>query len=98
MAAQARNTVWWPGMLVDLTRTRNACHSCTFNETYQQKTSPASVRSLDFPIQMVVADYMDFRGRQYLVMCDRYTGWTEVVRACQGTTKELLSYLKEWFG
>ena len=37
-------------------------------------------------------------GRHYLVMCDRYSGWPGVVQACQGTTRKLLSYLREWFG
>ena len=49
-------------------------------------------------MQMVLADYMDYEGRHYLVMCDRYSGWPEVVRASQGTNRELLSYLREWFG
>ena len=39
-------------------------------------------------MQILVADYLDFR----------YTGWPEVVRAGQGTTRELLGYLREWFG
>ena len=56
MEAWAWNTVWWPYMMVDLERTRNACHNFTFNAPSQKKTPSTGIRSPDNPMQMVVAD------------------------------------------
>ena len=51
----------------------------------------------EFPFLMVVTDFCDIKGNQYIIYADRYSGWTEVALMCNTTVKTTCSTICRWF-
>ena len=59
---------------------------------------PQPLASPDYPFQMVVADYCNVKGKSWLVLCDRFTGWLNVQYfSREATAGDLVRTLKEYF-
>ena len=59
---------------------------------------PHSLASPDYPFQMVVADYCNIKGKSWLVLCDRFSGWLSVqYYPREATAADLVKTLKEYF-
>ena len=64
---------------------RDSCTDCNRNAPSQPPlpSIPASVPST--PFEEIFADFFEFRGRHYLAVGDRLSGWTEVILSPSGT-------------
>ena len=80
MFSRAQATVFWPGMTLDLENARKSCSSCNRNSPSQTKLPPTAPQVPNLPFQMVFADYCSLKGKSFLVLGDRLSGWTEVLR------------------
>ena len=80
MFSRAQATVFWPGMTLDLENARKSCSSCNRNPPSQTKLPPTAPQVPNLPFQMVFADYCSLKGKSFLVLGDRLSGWTEVLR------------------
>ena len=59
---------------------------------------PQPLASPDYPFQMVVADYCNVKGKSWLVLCDRFSGWLSVQYfPREATAGDLVRILKEYF-
>ena len=78
MMLTAQSTVFWPGISVDVKRTRGLCNPCVCNAPSQPKLNPVPPIIPTTPFEAIVADYFDYKGKHYLVIADRLSGWTEI--------------------
>ena len=76
---RARATVWWPGITVDIKQIVNACEFCQIKHPTQQKEPLYTTPLPDGPWQRISADLCDYEGVDYLVLCDYYSRWIEVL-------------------
>ena len=81
MQSRAQDSVFWPGITTDITRTRNACHTCASMAPSQPHMPPAPPITPEYPFQAIVGDYFELKGVKYLVIVDRFTGWPHMIRA-----------------
>ena len=86
MAARADAAVWWPGLREELAKVRERCLECQTNAPSQPKEPPVDPPNPQYPFQMMCGDYFTLRGREYLVLVDRYSGWPSVHHCKSGLT------------
>merc|ERR1719233_2366164 len=99
MKARAADTVYWPNLTGDITRTRSACFSCHNIAKSNPAQPPTPPREPEYPFQALAADYFHYRGHYYAVIVDRYSHWPLVYRAedTQKGAKGLIKHLREIF-
>ena len=52
----------------------------------------------EYPFQMIVADYFDVKGKSWLVIADRFSGWLSLhYYPREATSSDLIKSLKEYF-
>ena len=102
MMSIAQSTVFWPGISYDIERERQMCRTCNRNAPSQPHLEPVPAIFPTTPFEVVVADYFEFQGMNYLVTADRLSAWTECYRAKAGTdesgSRGLILLLKRFFG
>ena len=95
MSSRAHGTVFWPSLTKDLSRTRSTCRDC-WRITPSQPTTPPVVPQLPTrPFQAIAADFFALRETGYLVIVDRFSGWSHIVASLSGARgfcRALLSY------
>ena len=99
MKARAGDTVYWPGLTGDITRTRAECAACHKMAKSNPTQPPMPPADPQFPFQQLSADYFHYGGHYYAVIVDRYSHWPVVFRAEQDCTgsKGLISHLRLMF-
>ena len=85
MERRARATVFWPGMSNDIKSTRQQCLHCNRAAPSQPAASPIPSEPPTTPFEKIFADYFDYGGRHFLVIGDRFSGWTDVFATPQGS-------------
>ena len=75
MTARATSSVYWPGMLADISRKRAACTSCDKNTPSQPSAPPTPLPQPAYPFEMICSDYFSLHGKKFLIVVDRYSGW-----------------------
>ena len=59
---------------------------------------PLPLASPEFPMQMIVADYFDVKGKSWLVLADRFTGWLSLFYfPKEASSSDLVKRLKDYF-
>ena len=98
MTNRAVSSIYWPGMLADISRTRAACSSCNKSAPSQPSAPPTPLSHPAYPFELICSDYCSLHGRKFLIVVDRYSGWLSVYDA--GKTegaKGLITALKTHF-
>ena len=96
MSQRAADTVFWPGISIDITRTREECVDCHRIAKSNPSEPPAEIEHPEYPFQKLCADYFTHMGKNYLVIVDRYTNWPLVFRE-NGTASSLIKHLRDIF-
>ena len=78
MSARAQDSIFWPGLSVDIQKKRDSCSSCIREAPSQPRMPPIEPIIPNTPFECLAADYFHFAGKYYLVIADRLSGWTEV--------------------
>ena len=98
MIDRAKHAVYWPGLIDDIERTRKSCSICDRNAPSQTQMPPLTLASPDFPFQMIAMDYFENKGKSWLVIADRFSGWLSLnYFPREATSSELISRLKNYF-
>ena len=93
MDERALQAVFWPGITTDIETIRQGCDRCDTNAL-----PPLPLASPDYPFQMLVADYCDIKGKSWLVVADRFSGWVPVFYyPREATATDLIRKMKEVF-
>ena len=96
MKSAARQRLWWPGMDSDIMQHREQCRTCNGMSPSNQREPLEERMEPEYPFQLIVADFFDLHGVNYLVVADRYTGWPILFR--MGTaTMEMVKTLRNIF-
>ena len=98
MNERALQAVFWPGITTDIETIRQGCDRCDTNAPSQAALPPLPLASPDYPFQMLVADYCDIKGKSWLVVADRFSGWVSVFYyPREATATDLIRKMKEVF-
>lgn len=85
MNSRARACIFWPGITAEIDKARESCRPCHRNAPSQARPPPVEPSTPKVPFEKIVADYFNLKGKQYLIIGDRLSGWTEVVQLRPGS-------------
>ena len=86
MYSRAQQLVYWPGMVTDIDNARNECRTCHRNAPSQSRLPPTVSELPKTPFQKIYSDFFELFGQHYLIVGDRLSGWTEVLKIKPGTS------------
>ena len=94
---RARETVYWPSLMLDIDSDVTSCHPCNSVRPHQQK-EPLLIHPVpDLPWSFVSADIFDWSGLQYLILVDSYSGWFEMSTLSDLSSKSVITKMKQHF-
>ena len=98
MLERAKHSVYWPGIVDDLEQTRKSCSVCDRNAPSQAQMPPLPLESPEFPFQMIAMDYFEVKGKSWLAIADRFSGWLSLFYfPREASSQELINTLKYYF-
>ena len=99
MTNRAEQAVFWPGITEDIRRKHGMCKACMRNAPSQPAGPPVRPPSPEYPFQLIVGDYFHKAGHNYLVLADRYSGWSSIFLTGTGEfdAEALIKRLREYF-
>ena len=98
MNDRAKHSVYWPGITSDIENIRNSCSYCNRNAPSQAMMPPMPLASPEYPHQMIVGDYFDVKGKTWLVLADRFSGWLSLhYFKKEATAADLIQNMKKYF-
>ena len=96
MIARAETSIFWPGISKAIRDKRNSCQECDRMAPSQPSAPPTATERPVYPFQCICADFFTYKGKNYLVIVDRYSNWPIVDRASDGA-KGLIDCLRHCF-
>ena len=98
MLERAKHSVYWPGIVDDLEQTRKRCSICDRNAPSQAMMPPLPLETPEFPFQMIAMDYFEVKGKSWLAIADRFSGWLSLFYfPREASSQELINILKNYF-
>jgi hypothetical protein len=95
MMARGSASVWWPRMKEDVVRVQSLCSECHANALSQPKEPPVDPPTQTYLFQLVCAEFFSLKGRQYLVLVDRYSDWSSMhLLRMEASAKEVVGVLQ----
>lgn len=86
--ARARQTVWWPGISVDIKRIVENCSKCLENRKHTSE--PLCVTELPGrPWEVVAADLLEYNKKMYLCVQDYFSKYIELISMKRTTTNDI---------
>ena len=96
MCQRAADSIFWPGITIDITRTRNECEKCHRIAKSNAMEGPEEASHPEYPFQKICCDYFTYESSNYLVIVDRYSNWPIVFKE-NGKAENLIKRLREVF-
>jgi len=94
---RARETVYWPSLMLDIDSAAASCQPCNSAKPHQQK-EPLLIHPVpDLPWSLVSADMFDWNGLRYLILVDSYSGWFEMNTLSDLSSKAVIKKMKHHF-
>ena len=94
---QANRLYYWPGMSSDVKNITETCEECNrCRASLPKQVNQEQSKALG-PMTHVATDLFDFKGSDYLVLVDRYSGFFFVERLKKTTTADVTKKLRDWF-
>ena len=79
-------------------QTRKRCTICDRNAPSQAQMPPLPLESPEFPFQMIALDYFKVKGKSWLAVADRFSGWLSLFYfPREAGCHELVITLKNYF-
>ena len=98
MLQLARSLYHWPGMKSDIISLVARCEACQLTRASKPHTAaPRAYPPALFPLHYVSLDLFACAGKEYLLMVDRYSGFTWVSPLTRETTAAVVKPLLSWF-
>ena len=86
MTSRAETCIFWPGITNDIKNTRESCMKCNRCAPSNPEAPPKQLIVPDYAFQSICADFFSYRGTNYLVIVDRYSGWPIVEKIKDGAS------------
>jgi transposase InsO family protein len=93
----ARRHYVWPGMRTDIAQTVADCDQCQTVRQAKPVETPFIDRSVSRPMESLSADLCESKGRHFLVVADRFSGYPWVARLTSKTTGAVIAIMEKWF-
>ena len=94
---RAREAVFWPGMVKDITKLVTSCSVCAKVQSEQSKEPLMPHELPDRPWQRVGCDLFEFNNYSYMITVDYYSNFFEVDRLSDKKAPEIIRHLKAHF-
>ena len=85
MTSRAESSVFWPGITPAIANMRARCRSCNERASSQPHGPPLAAQEPVYPFQCICADYFKYKGCNYVIIVDRYSGWPIVQQSRDGS-------------
>ena len=95
--ANARMTVFWPGMTKDIKEMVSSCEKCM---KYQSKQPKEPMQTRDVPLlpwQTVASDILEHKNQNYLVVIDYYSKYIEALQLKGKASQDVIQGLVKSF-
>ena len=96
MTSRAESSFFWPGMTPAIANVRARCTECNRIAPSQPSAPPTPPILPVYPFQSTASDYLTFKGKNYVVLVDRYSNWPVVEQAKDGS-EGLIACLRRTF-
>ena len=97
MLSNARERFFWPGMDSEVKQLREKCRQCNEQAPSQSKEPPVIQPPPETPFEQTVADLFHLEGHVFLAYADRFSGWLEVDKLRNATSREVRKSFLRWF-
>lgn len=94
---RAKDTVFWIGIEKDIENMTASCTTCNMHKPKQQK-EPMKMHDIPvLPYEIVAADLFEWENESYLVTVDSYSGFYDIDRLHDMTSRTVIMKLKKQF-
>ena len=97
MMLRINKIMWWPLITKDVTKLHENCQKCTEDAPSQTKDPPEKLIKARYPFQYICADFFEVRGKQFLIIVDRFSSWPLVYRFTKANSQELTKCMRKVF-
>ena len=87
----------WPGMRNDIAQVVAQCDQCQTVRQAKPVEKPFLDRTVSAPMEAISCDLCESKGRHFLVVVDRFSGFPLVARLTTKTTGAVVGILEKWF-
>ncbi len=94
MTRRASETVWWPGIVNDMKQKARCCGDCQVELPMQPREPMLSFEVPPAPGIVVHADHFELSAKDYLILVDGFSGWTEALLARNKSRREVMRLLR----
>lgn len=92
----AKQLYYWPSMASDIKHYIEKCQACQERLPSQQQ-EPLVTSRTTFPMEEVGIDLFDFKGQDWIVMVDSFSGFPFAERLRSTVTEKVVDCLEKWF-
>ena len=78
MTSRATECIFWPGITNDIATKREECMKCHAQAPSNPDAPPQTPTVPEYPFQHICADFFSYKGTNYLIIVDRFSGWPTV--------------------
>lgn len=95
--ARARKSLYWYGQTKNIKDFVERCSVC--ERTQKSKTKEPLLQKVvpDYPFQYVSSDLFHFKGHEYVLIADHYSGFMDFQKLRSATSTEVVHQFKKWF-
>uniref|UniRef100_A0A1B0CR30 RNA-directed DNA polymerase n=1 Tax=Lutzomyia longipalpis TaxID=7200 RepID=A0A1B0CR30_LUTLO len=94
---RARESVYWPGMSSEVINMIEKCKVCEKNQKSNDKETVFMKRIPEVPFEIVASDLFEFKGKQYVLIVDSYSGYYDFKLLKSTTSAAVIKFMKEKF-
>ncbi|XP_064597501.1 uncharacterized protein K02A2.6-like [Liolophura sinensis] len=94
---RARELVYWPNMIKDITDLLSKCDTCNALQNNQPKEALISHEIPSRPWEKVGCDLFEFDGKDYMILADYYSDYFEIDRLHDKTATTVIKTMKSQF-
>ena len=94
---RARESMFWPGITSQIEDIVSACTTCLHHRDEQAKEPMMSHEIPDRPWQKVGTDLFTWKGKEFLLVADYYSKFTEYALLPDTTSPTVIRYMKSIF-
>lgn len=94
---RAKQVLFWIGMGNDIQEMVETCSICQRHQRSNTKSTIILKDIPGLPFERVASDLFHFKGKEYLLIVDSYSGYFDIKQLSETTSKRIIKHLKEWF-
>ncbi|XP_062526842.1 uncharacterized protein K02A2.6 [Bombyx mori] len=94
---RAHQLLYWRGQYEDIVKLVKSCSACEKTQKDNTNHTVAVKRIPSLPWQIVASDLFELKGKQYIVICDSYSGYLDFQSLKSSSSTEVINHLKQWF-